>query len=47
VRKDGQALGCATLAPGLRSRLIARPEGYSIRLTARGNAILAGVLGKP
>ncbi len=47
VRRNSQALGCAALAPELRRGLLARPQQYSIRLTAHGNAILAGVLGEP
>jgi len=47
VRRDGQALGCTALGPELRRTLIEQPQRYLVHLSARGNAVLAGVLGKP
>jgi len=47
VRRDGQALGCTALAPGLRRTMIDRPQHYSVRLAAAGSTVLVGALGKP
>ena len=46
VRRDGQALGCTTLAPELRRTMIARPQQFSISLAAAGKSVIAGVVGK-